>query len=163
MLTLIWAMDNNRLIGNGNELPWRLPADLAFFKSKTQGHPVVMGRKTFDSLGRPLPNRENIILTRDPHAEIAGCKVAHSIDEVKQILSEKHAFVIGGAEIYKLFLPIADELIVTFVDGEFEGDTHFPAFDWNEWELKEETSGKVDEKNVHSHRFATYIRKFNEQ
>ena len=161
MLSLIWAMDDNRLIGNGNALPWRLPADLAFFKSKTQGHPVIMGRKTFDSLGRPLPNRENIILTRDTRAEFTGCTVAHSVDEVNKILTGKHAYVIGGAEIYKLFLPLANELIVTFVEGTFHGDTYFPEFDWNEWELQESIDGVVDEKNIYAHRFTSYLRKSN--
>jgi dihydrofolate reductase len=158
MLSLIWAMDKNQLIGNANALPWRLPADLAFFKSKTQGHPVIMGRKTYDSLGRPLPNRENIVLTRDNNVEISGCSIANSVHDVVELVKGKDAFVIGGAEIYKLFLPLADELVVTFVAGEFYGDTYFPTVDFDQWEIIEEIDGVVDEKNIHPHKFVTYAR-----
>jgi dihydrofolate reductase len=158
MLSLIWAMDQNQLIGKGNELPWRLPADLAFFKKNTQGHPVIMGRKTFDSLGRPLPNRENIIISRDTELHIDNCVVVHSIEGAKLHVGDKKAFVIGGAEIYKLFLPYADELIVTRVHDTFEGDTHFPEVNWKEWTLMEAQQGNLDEKNVYAHTFETYRR-----
>jgi len=158
MLSLIWAMDQNQLIGKGNELPWRLPADLAFFKKNTQGHPVIMGRKTFDSLGRPLPNRENIIISRDRELTIPNCVVVHSIDEAIAHVKDNKAFVIGGAEIYKLFLPVADELIVTRVHHTFDGDTHFPDVNWNEWKLTDEQIGQVDEKNVYHHTFQFYSR-----
>lgn len=152
-------MDKNQLIGNENALPWKLPADLAFFKKNTQGHPVIMGRKTYDSLGRPLPNRENIVLTREQSLTIPGCTVVHSIEQVKEIVGTQQAFIIGGAEIYKLFLPVADSLIVTFVDGEFNGDTYFPTVNWADWEVVHEEQGILDEKNTHPHRFVTYIRK----
>jgi dihydrofolate reductase len=159
MLSLIWAMDKSRLIGHNNALPWRLPSDLAFFKKTTSGHPVIMGRKTFESLGRPLPNRENLVLTRDKDIQFLGCTMVHSIDEVKKAVMDKSAFVIGGAEIYKLFLPIADQLIVTFVEGNFNGDTYFPAVDWSAWEIVKEEFGVLDEKNIYPHRFVTYKRK----
>jgi dihydrofolate reductase len=158
MLSLIWAMDDNQLIGNGNELPWRLPADLAFFKKHTNGHPIIMGRKTFDSLGRPLPNRENIIITRDKNLIIENCHIVNTVDDALTFVGNNKAFVIGGAEIYNLFMPFAEELIVTKVHDKFEGDTYFPTIDWTNWYLVEEEQGLTDEKNKHPHTFQIYRR-----
>ncbi|GAA3412679.1 dihydrofolate reductase [Paenibacillus hodogayensis] len=158
-VSMIVAMDRNRLIGADNRLPWRLPADMAFFKQTTMGHPVLMGRKTYESIGKPLPGRLNIVLTRDPNFSAEGCEIARTVDEALRIAGDRELFVIGGAQVYELFAPIAMKLYVTQVEGDFAGDTHFQEIDENEWELAESRPGVVDERNVHAHDFLTYLRK----
>jgi len=133
-LTAIVAMTPERVIGKENALPWRLPEDLKFFKRITSAHPVVMGRKTWDSLGKykPLPGRQNIVITRDSHWSEEGAIVIHKVDELARLeLQNQDVFVIGGAEIYQLFLPNLDELLVSHVYESYEGDTQFP--DYNEY------------------------------
>ena len=125
MIKIIVAQSNNRVIGNSNHLIWRLPADLKRFKELTTGHPIVMGRKTYQSIGRPLPNRRNIIITRDENYEVDGCEVVNSIEEAL-LLTNSDCFIIGGGEIYKQTLHIADQIYLTQVDEEFDGDTTFP-------------------------------------
>jgi len=130
-LSAIVAMTPERVIGKDNDLPWRLPEDLKMFKRTTSGHPVVMGRKTWDSLGKfkPLPGRQNIVITRDPNWLEEGAEVIYAVDELKSLeLENEHVYVIGGAEIYKLFLPHLDELIVSYVYESHDGDTYFPSF-----------------------------------
>jgi len=141
-LTAIVAMTSERVIGRDNDLPWRLPEDLKMFKRTTAGHPVVMGRKTWDSLGKykPLPGRQNIVITRDDVWAEEGATMIHSPDELQAIdLQDEHVFVIGGAQIYELFLPLLDELIVSHVYKNYEGDTHFPDFSkhFREYEVME--------------------------
>lgn len=161
MLSLIAAMDNNRLIGKDNALPWHLPADLAYFKSVTMAKPILMGRKTYDSIGRPLPGRQNIVLTRGD-AEIEGVTVVKSINEAMEAAGDaEEVMVIGGSSIYELVLPEVQRMYLSFVDGEFEGDAWFPEFDENEWEIIDEKVQFVDEKNAHACRFVTYQRKQN--
>ena len=127
MISLIAAMGGNRVIGNNNSMPWRLPKDLAYFKKLTLGNTVVMGRKTFESIGKPLAGRKNIILTRDKGYTREGCLVVHSIEEaLKEIKDEQESFIIGGGEIYSIFLPYANKLYITYIDHEFQGDTYFP-------------------------------------
>ena len=130
-LTAIVAHDPNRLIGAGGDLPWHLPADLAFFKKTTSGHPIVMGRKTFESIGRALPKRQNIVLTRDSTWTADGVSIIHSPQELTQLEIEQPdpVFIIGGAEIYLQFLPLLDELLVTRVHKTYEGDTYFPEYE----------------------------------
>ena len=129
-LTAIVAMTPERIIGRDNKLPWHFPEDLKFFKRTTSGHPVVMGRKTFDSIGRPLPNRQNIVLTRDHSWAAEGVEVIHSPDELASLpLQTPSVFIMGGAEIYTLFLPHLDELLVSWVHERHGGDTVFPEFD----------------------------------
>lgn len=130
-LSAIVAHDPNRLIGANGDLPWHLPADLAFFKKTTSGHPIVMGRKTFDSIGRALPKRENIVLTRDPDWTAKGVIAVRSPDEITpdKLSLPGPAFIIGGAEIYRQFLPLLDEIIVTLVKKNYEGDTYFPEYE----------------------------------
>jgi dihydrofolate reductase len=129
-LTAIVAMTSSRVIGRGGSLPWHLPGDLAFFKRTTSGHPVVMGRKTYESIGRPLPNRRNIVLTRDPSWSAPGVEVIHQPAELKCLPGlDGRVFIIGGSEIYAAFLPETDDLLVSHVFGEHEGDTHFPEFE----------------------------------
>ncbi len=134
LTALVAALARNRVIGVGNRLPWRLPEDLAHFKRLTMGAPVIMGRKTRDSIGRPLPGRRNIVVTRARDASWEGCVVAHSLDAA---LAAAHdaavAFVIGGAELYAQALPRADRLHLTLIDADYAGDAWFPEFDAAEW------------------------------
>ncbi|MEO1856413.1 MAG: dihydrofolate reductase [Rubritalea sp.] len=124
------AMTPDRVIGKGNDLPWHLPEDLQLFKRTTSGHPIVMGRKTYDSIGRPLPKRQNIVITRDQSWSAEGVDVVHIPEAVRQLeLMNEEVFIIGGAEIYSLFLPHIDELLVSHVFQNYEGDTRFPEFE----------------------------------
>ena len=137
-LSLIVAMANNRTIGLNNTLPWHLPGDLKYFKSITMGKPIVMGRKTFDSIGRPLPNRLNIVITRNTNWSFSGVEVALSLDQAKNIVSlmdesMSEIMVIGGSEIYNTAIDQADRLYITRVQASFEGDTFFPLFDEEIW------------------------------
>jgi dihydrofolate reductase len=161
MISIIVAMDENNLIGKDNELPWYLPADLQYFKKTTMGHPVIMGRKTFESIGRPLPGRENVILTRDPEYQQENCTILHSMDELKAYTESKpdEYFVIGGAELIKQALSFASKLYITKIHHQFEGDTYFPPFDEKEWTLVSKTPGPVDEKNKYAHDYFIYERK----
>ena len=129
-LTAIVAMTPERVIGRGGSLPWHLPKDLAFFKRTTSGHPIVMGRKTYESLGRPLPKRRNIVLTRDPDWSAAGVEVIHAPADLAALPGlDGQVFIIGGAEIYRAFLPQLVDLLVSHVIESHSGDTLFPAFE----------------------------------
>ncbi|EFM12112.1 Dihydrofolate reductase [Paenibacillus curdlanolyticus YK9] len=160
MISMIWAMDRNRAIGIENRIPWRLPADMAFFKAYTTGKTVVMGRKTFESFPKALPNRRNVVLTRSAGLELEGAETVTSIEEaLKRFENEKELVIIGGSEIYSQFIPYADQLLVTEIDGVFaDTDAFFPALDWNDWELIESREGVRDEKNTYDYRFLTYKR-----
>ena len=158
-VTLIWAQDLNGLIGRDNDLPWRLPADMAYFKRETLGKPVVMGRRTWESFGsRPLKDRVNIVLTREASYEAQGAVVVHTAEEALVAAVGAEIMVIGGSQIYELFLPLADRLRLTRVQETFEGDTRFPEVDWSVWSLTESREGMVDEKNVYRHVFEIYER-----
>jgi len=161
MISFVVAMDKNRIIGKNNQLPWHLPADLKFFKQVTMGHPIIMGRKTFESIGKPLPGRENIILTRNEDYRAEGCKVIHTVAEIKQIEEETQGevCVIGGAEIFKEAFPMADRLYITWIEEEFEGDTYFPEFDEKEWNVISKEQGPQDEKNPYLYYFVIYERR----
>lgn len=161
MISLIWAMDENRVIGLHNQLPWRLPEDLKFFKRVTIGHPIAMGRKTFESIGKPLPGRENIVITRDETYRPEGCVIMNSIDELLEYTAQKddEVFVIGGAEIFKEVLPKADRLYLTMIHEQFEGDTYFPVFDIDKWQLETREKGLKDDKNPYDYEFLIYKRK----
>ncbi len=159
-LSIVVAMDSNRLIGKDNGLPWHLPADLAFFKKLTTGNTILMGRKTFDSIGRPLPNRRNIIITRNADIEIAGCEVVNSIEKALSLVqSETEVMVIGGAKLYQQILPIADRLYITQVEGEFDGDTYFPPYDEKNWRQVSCESHLADKKNNHPCHFVVFEKK----
>ncbi|ALC90190.1 dihydrofolate reductase [Bacillus sp. FJAT-18017] len=161
MISFMWAMDENRVIGRDNKLPWHLPEDLKFFKRTTMGHPIAMGRKTFESIGKPLPGRENIIITRNRDYTFEGCTVVHSVKEFLDYCrtKEEEVFVIGGAEIFKELFPYADKLYLTMIHAQFEGDTYFPIFRPNEWELDSREKGLRDEKNPYDYEFLIYKRK----
>lgn len=135
-ISLIAALSENRVIGIKNHLPWNLPEDLKRFRTLTSGHPIIMGRKTFESIGKPLPKRENIVITRDPAYAREGIRVASSLEsaiEIARAGSPQEIFVIGGAEIYRLALPLADRLYLTLVSGQFEGDAFFPDWSVHAW------------------------------
>lgn len=133
-LSIIVAMDAQRGIGIGNTLPWRLPEDLAHFKRVTSGHPIIMGRKTFDSIGRPLPNRRNIVITRNPDWRHDGVETVGSVEAAVALVGEQPAYIIGGAEIYRQSLPLAQQLIVTEIKKTYQCDAFFPEFDRSQWE-----------------------------
>lgn len=128
MINLIVAASKNNQIGIDNKLPWHISEDLKYFRKTTQGHTVLMGRKTYESIGRPLPNRTNIVLTRDKNFSAEGVSVIHSFEEGLKLCENDDVFIIGGGEIYSLFLPYADYLYITLVDKVIEGDTAFPEY-----------------------------------
>lgn len=163
MISLLVAMDNTRLIGKNNDLPWHLPADLAYFKRVTMGNKIVMGRKTYESIGHPLPGRENIIITRNTELQVDGCKVIHTPMEILELNSsqEDEIFVIGGAEIFKEILPFADRLYITAIDETFEGDTYFPEVNSKDWSLISKEKGVRDEKNPFDYYYEVYERRTN--
>ncbi|HEX4948740.1 MAG TPA: dihydrofolate reductase [Blastocatellia bacterium] len=161
-ISIVAALGRNRAIGYQNQLPWRLPTDLQRFKQLTMGHHLLMGRKTFESIGRPLPGRTSIIITRQPGYEAEGCLIAHSLDEAIALAKsrgEQEAFVIGGADIYAQTIPRADRMYLTFVEAEPEADALFPRFDESDWEVSTEETFAADEKNQFAMRFVTLIKK----
>ncbi|MFD0713486.1 dihydrofolate reductase [Paenibacillus sp. GCM10027626] len=161
-ITLIAAMASNRVIGIDNKLPWRLPEEMAHFRRSTTGKTVIMGRKTFESLGGALKNRRNVIITRnEDYNATEGCEVAHSIEAALQRYAAggEELMVIGGAEIYRQFLPHADKLLLTEVFVELEGDAYFPAFASEEWENVQEECHERDEKHAYPFCIRTYRRR----
>lgn len=158
MISLIVAMDNNRLIGKENDLPWRLPADLQYFKQTTMGHTIVMGRKTFESIGKPLPNRRNVILTGNKDYHHEGVKVIHSVDDLMSLEEESELFVIGGATVYEQTMNVATRLYVTHIEEAFEGDTYFPEINSSVWKEVSKKQGIKDEKNPYVYYFTVYER-----
>ena len=152
-------MSRNGVIGKNGKIPWKLPRDLMFFKQQTLHHAIVMGRKTWNSLGnRPLPSRKNFVLTRDRHYKVEGAYVIHSIAQSIEWAQGRSLYVIGGAEIYQQFLPEADLLTVTRVDAHIEGDTYFPPVNWSKWQLVDRSKGITDEHNRYSYFFEHYER-----
>jgi dihydrofolate reductase len=156
-LTIVVATDQCCGIGINNKLPWHLPEDLAHFKRTTSGHAIIMGRKTFESIGRPLPNRRNIVITRNPEWKHEGVEAVASVDAAIALLGDEEAFVIGGAQIYAQSLPRASRLIVTEIGKAFDCDTFFPAIDSAAW--KEVAREQYhSEKNGFDYSFVTYHR-----
>lgn len=149
-------MDRNRLIGVDNGLPWRLSADLQNFKKLTSGHTIVMGRKTWESLPGKLPKRHHVIVTRNKYYKVDGCTVVNSIEEALELTPDCKTFIIGGGQIYEQSLDLVDEMILTEVDTEAQGDAWFPKFDSAKWELTSKVSFDADEKNEHAYSFCHY-------
>lgn len=134
MISLIVAHDENRVIGFENKMPWHLPGDLKYFKEQTMGKPVIMGRKTFESIGKPLPGRRNIVISRNPAYQHEGIEVVTSLEEALSLVhGVPEVMIIGGEQIFRMALPLADRLYITKIEHSFEGDTYFPAYD-DEWQ-----------------------------
>jgi dihydrofolate reductase len=159
---MIAAMDRNRTIGIGNKMPWRLPAEMAYFTKMTTGKTVLMGRKTFESLRKPLKDRRNVVLTRQKQFQPEGCEVVHSLQEALELCKVDELMVMGGADIYAQFMPYADTLLLTAVDAEIEGgDAFFPEFPEAEWELVDSEKRHSDERNSYGFTFQTFKRRSN--
>lgn len=143
MISLIVAHDKNHVIGLNNEMPWHLPGDLAYFKKVTMGKPIIMGRNTFESIGRPLPGRQNIVITRNKQYQAARTDVVHSLEAALELVKdEPEIMVIGGQQIFTEALPLAERLYITKIDHEFEGDTYFPTYEgWVEKTTTEDNNG----------------------
>ncbi|MET3696019.1 dihydrofolate reductase [Bacillus oleivorans] len=160
MISCLLAMDRNQGIGYKNDLPWHLPEDLKYFKRVTMGHTIVMGRKTFDSIGKALPGRNNVIMTRDTHYDHPeGTEVIHSVDDLVSINKQKpeeEFFVIGGAEIFRQVLPFTDRLYITFIEAEYKTDTYFPKINWDEWNLVSSIPGEKQQEAGVEYEFRVY-------
>lgn len=158
-LSLVVAMDKNRVIGVDGGLPWKLSSDLKYFRDITLGKPIIMGRKTHDSIGRPLPGRQNIVITRNPEYTAEGCDVVTSIEAALELVKdEPEVMMVGGASLYVDILPETDQLYMTEVHAEVEGDTWFPEIDAEQWQELSRTEFTADEKNDHDYSFVVYER-----
>ncbi len=157
MISIIVAIGNNRVIGIKNALPWKLPADMEHFRQLTAQKPLIMGQKTFESIGKALPGRTNIVLTLDKNFQASDCLIAHSMEEALRIAKEKgeEVMICGGVSVYKQFLPLADRMYLTLIDGDFEGDAFFPEFDWNDWKEIERIDNASDGNNPYPYSFIT--------
>ncbi len=161
-ISCIVAVAKNNVIGKDNDIPWYLPADLKYFKKTTLNHHIIMGRNCYESIGKPLPKRTNVILTRNPFYLVSNCYITHSIDEALQVAEDNgddEAFIIGGAQIYELAMDRCERLYLTEVDLEVEGDVFFPKLNMDDWKLISEESHQADEKNEHDYVFKIFERK----
>jgi dihydrofolate reductase len=158
-IALIVAMAENRVIGRNNQLPWRIPADLRHFKALTLGKPVIMGRKTYESIGRPLPGRDNIVISADSGYQAEGCQVVHSVEQALEAAGScEEAMIIGGANLYRQTLENADRLYLTLVKAEPEGDTWFPEIELQQWREIERQAHTADESNEFDYDFVVLER-----
>jgi len=156
VISIIVAIGNNWVVGCKNALPWNLPADMRHFRQLTLGKPVIMGQKTFESIGKTLAGRTNIILTLDKNFQAPDCLVAHSIEEALRLAENKEeVMIIGGVSIYKQFLPLANRLYLTLIEGDFEGDAFFPEFDYGDWNEIERIKNESDKNNPYKYTFLT--------
>ena len=166
-ISIIVAVDENFLIGDNNKLPWHLPSDMKFFKEKTTGHCVITGRKNYDSIPekfRPLPNRTNIIITRQNNFSAPGAIIVNSVEDALQKAIKKDGdeiFIIGGSEIFKLFLPMVNKIYLTTIHHKFNGDIFFPEINFSEWKLTKKETFEPDEKNEFTFSFNELVRKVN--
>lgn len=159
-LSILVAMAANRTIGIDNTLPWRCPEDLKHFKALTMGHHMIMGRKTFDSIGKPLPGRTTVVVTRNPRLKIEGCIVAHSLEEaIAACAKDEEIFIVGGAELYTQALPLTETLYITEIQMDVAGDAHFPEFDRSEWQEVAREQRSQQEPQALDYHFVTYRRK----
>jgi len=160
MISIIAALARNRVIGRDGDLPWSLPRDSGHFMRTTLGKPVIMGRRTFDSMGQALARRDNVVVTSDPDFQAPGVRVARSLSQALELTADApEQVLIGGERIYAEGLPLADRLYLTFVDVEAEGDTHFPSFDPDEWRELERREFAADEKHAHAFSIVTFERR----
>ncbi|GAK00378.1 dihydrofolate reductase [Geomicrobium sp. JCM 19055] len=159
LLSMIVAHDINRGIGKDNKMPWHLPADFKYLKEVTTGHALIMGRSTFESIGKPLPKRRNIVITSQPDWSFEGTEVVQSLDEaVERCKDEEEAFIFGGSSVYEQAIDRVEKIYVTEIEAEFDADRYFPDYKNGEWKLTWEKSGTVDEKNKYPHTFKQYER-----
>ncbi|XPF92463.1 type 3 dihydrofolate reductase [Colwellia sp. RE-S-Sl-9] len=157
ILSMIVATANNRIIGKDNDMPWHLPADLAYFKKTTLGKPVIMGRKTYESIGRPLPGRRNIVISRDINYKAEGVDIVTTVDAALGLVEGiEEVMVIGGGAIYQHCLPAAHRLYITHIEADIEGDTQFPFYDENVWKKVVSNKFLADEKNQYNLDFCVY-------
>lgn len=156
-LSILVAHDKQRVIGYQNQLPWHLPNDLKHVKKLSTGHTLVMGRKTFDSIGKPLPNRRNVVLTNNPSFKHEGVDVIHSIEEINDIPGQ--VFIFGGQTLFEEMIDKVDDMYITVVDGKFQGDTFFPPYTFEDWEVESSVEGQLDEKNTIPHTFLHLVRR----
>ena len=160
VISIIVAIGNNWVVGINNKLPWDLPADMEHFRRLTVGKPIIMGQKTFESIGKPLPGRTNIVLTLDKDFHPQGCTISHSIEEAVEAAKDfEEVMICGGVSIYKQFLPLADRMYLTRIEGDFEGDAFFPEFNWGDWKEVERVEHLADENNPYKYSFITLERK----
>ena len=160
MISIIVAVAKNGVIGDKNSLLWHIREDMIHFRTLTSGHPVIMGRKTYDSIGRPLPKRTNVVITRDTNLQIEGCTMAHSLEQALSLFEpEGEIFIIGGAQIYSQALPLAHRIYLTVVDKEYQGDTSFPEIDYNLWQQSSREDFQSGEEFNHPFSFITLERK----
>ncbi len=153
-IVIVVAMSENRAIGKDNQLLWQMPADLQHFKKITMGKPILMGRKTYQSIGRPLPGRTNVIVTRDENFKADGCVVVHSIEAALMAVEDQEEIcVIGGAELFQQMLPLVEKIYLTIVHHEFAADTFFPEINVAEWKEIEKVTHEADEKNKYAYDF----------
>jgi len=157
-ISIIVAMSSNRVIGLNNALPWRLPADLKRFKQLTMGHSLIMGRKTFESIGRPLPGRTTIVVTNRSDYERDGVQVVHSIEEALSRTTDDEVFIAGGAEIYRQTIDRTDKLYLTVIEKQFAGDAFFPVIDFARWQLESEEKHEPDEQFEFPYSFGVYCK-----
>lgn len=159
-ISAIVAVSKNGVIGQKGELPWKLSADLKHFKKTTMKHPILMGRKTYESIGRPLPGRLNVVISRNPDYSVEGCVVFPSVEDAISQLNNEHeqVFIIGGSEIYKCALPLVDEIHLTLVDADIEGDATFPDLNEDEWIKTKGVAHPADEYNQYNYEFCLFQR-----
>ncbi|MBL7142089.1 MAG: dihydrofolate reductase [Candidatus Pacebacteria bacterium] len=164
LISIIAAVGNNWVVGIKNKLPWNLPADMKHFRQLTMGKPVIMGQKTFESIGKPLPGRTNIILTLDKNFIPPDCLVTHSIEGALEAAKNfDEVMICGGVSIYRQFLLLADRMYLTLIEGEFEADAYFPEFDWNDWIEIGRIENNPDKDNSYKYNFVTLERKIREK
>lgn len=156
-LSILVAHDQQRVISYKNALPWHIPNDLKHVKQLSTGHTLVMGRKTFESIGKPLPNRKNVVLTRDNNFKPDGVEVIHTIDDIYNL--EGHVFIFGGQTLYEVMIDKVDDMYITVVDGKHQGDTFFPPYTFEDWTVASSEEGQLDEKNTIPHTFLHLVRK----
>jgi len=160
MLSLCVAMDKNRLIGNDNALPWHLPADLKHFRAVTMGKPIIMGRNTYVSIGRPLPGRLNVVLSRHRNLSLAGCEVLHCLEDVLAFSQGyEECVVIGGARVYEMLLGKVERMYLTWIHATFVGDTYFPDYEPEQWQELERQDCQADAKNAYPYSFTVLERR----
>jgi dihydrofolate reductase len=159
-ISFVVAYDRNRAIGKDNKIPWRLPDDMKHVRALTIGKPLIMGRRTWESIGRPLPQRTSIVLTRDPGFKCDGCLIARTADEAMKLAGDAPEIIIfGGSRVFEDFLPRADRIYLTEVDADVGGDTFFPALDPGDWEVVEAVEHPADERHPYDFSFLTLDRK----